>query len=121
MPSFLVAVVVGSALVTAALGLFTSLRARPLGRAEVGSATLTAAAVLIMTVVGIVLLITGSRPAELATAIGYLLGIAVVMPLGLLWALADQNRYSGYVVAVAGFTVAVMTARLVMLWRVPGV
>ena len=37
------------------------------------------------------------------------------------WALAERTRWSGLVVAVGGLTVAVMTARLVMLARGTGV
>ena len=51
---------------------------------------------------------------------GYLLGIVVVLPLAGAWALAERTRWSGIVIAVGGFTVAVMTARLVMLARGTG-
>jgi hypothetical protein len=52
--------------------------------------------------------------------VGYLLGIVVVLPLAGAWALAERTRWSGVVVAVGGFTVAVMTARLVLLARGTG-
>jgi hypothetical protein len=65
-------------------------------------------------------LVQGRRPPETATYIGYLVGIVVVLPLAIVWALAERTRWSGLVVAVGGFTVAIMTARMVMLWRGAG-
>lgn len=119
MPIPLVAAVVTASLLTVLSGVVVSLRGRSPGRVTVGLGVLAAVAVLVLSGWAAARLVAGERPPELATTIGYLLGIVVVLPLGLAWALADRNRYSGYVVAVAGFTVAVMTARVVMLWRGP--
>jgi len=82
---------------------------------------LAALATLVQSVVAGHELLQGRRPPELATYVGYLLGIVVVLPLAGAWALAERTRWSGLVVAVGGFTVAVMTARLVMLARGTGV
>lgn len=120
MPSALVAVVIAVSALTVVAGVVVSVRGLAPGRVVNGLAALTALLTLVQSLVGAVVLLRGDRPAELATAIGYLIGIVFVMPLGLGWSVADRGRYSGYVLAVAAFTVAVMTGRLVMLWQVTG-
>ena len=65
-------------------------------------------------------LVRGDHPPETATYIGYLVGIVVVLPLAIAWSVAERTRWSGVVVAVGGFTVAIMTARLVLLARGTG-
>ena len=53
---------------------------------------------------------------ELATTIGYLLGVVVIIPVAWFWANVERTRFSGVVLAVAGLAVAVMTLRLLQLW-----
>jgi hypothetical protein len=110
--------VVTLSLVTAGLGAGVSLRKAQPGRVELATAALTSVAALVQSGIAAWRLIVGERPPETATAVGYLIGLVFVMPLGTAWALAEREKYSGYVIAVAGLTVAVMTARLVMLMRV---
>ena len=40
-------------------------------------------------------LAAGFRPVELATTIGYLIGIVILIPIAWLWANAERNRFSG--------------------------
>jgi hypothetical protein len=110
--SGLVAAVVTAALLASACGVVTALRDRPPGRLTLGVATLAAVLVVVQSIAAAVDLVRGDRPPETATYIGYLVGIVVVLPLAVGW--------SGVVVAVGGLTVAVMTARLVMLARGTG-
>ena len=117
MHSPLVAAVVTLALLALVCGLVVAVRDRPPGRVTLGVTGLAALVTLVQTLVAGVDLIQGRRPPELATYVGYLLGIVVVLPLAGAWALAERTRWSGVVVAVGGFTVAVMTARLVLLAR----
>ncbi len=121
MPQLIVLTVVTLSLVTAVLGVVASLRRAQPGRVELGAAVLTALAVVVQSGFAAWSLIDADPPAQMATVVGYLIGIVFVMPLGTAWAIAERGRYSGYVIAVAGFTVAVMTARLVMLLRGTGV
>jgi len=102
--------------VTCLLGVVTSLRKALPALPELVACALTALAVLAQSVWAGVRLIGGYHPAEQATTVGYLIGIALVMPLATAWAFAERVRTSGYVIAVAAFTCAVMTARLLMLW-----
>ena len=109
-------VVVGISLVTVLLGLLASARNRAPGQVELAAALLTGVAAIVQSLLAGFRLAGGAHPTELATTVGYLVGIAFVMPVGVAWALAERTRWSGAVLAVAAFTVAVMTARLRMLW-----
>lgn len=116
----LVAAVVTASLLAAASGLVAAVRNRPPGLITLALAAVAAVLTLIQSAAAAVDLVRGYRPAELATSIGYLVGIVVVLPLAIAWAVAERTRWSGVVVAVGGVTVAVMTARLVMLFRGTG-
>jgi hypothetical protein len=116
----LVAAVVTAALLVAVSGAVVAVRGRPPGRITLALGGLAALLTLAQSVAAAVDLAQGNRPPELATYIGYLVGIVVVLPLGIAWAVAERTRWSGVVIAVGGFTVAVMTARMVMLSRGTG-
>ena len=64
-------------------------------------------------------LAAGFRPVELATTIGYLIGIVILIPIAWFWANAERNRFSGIVLAVAALAVLAMTLRLLVLWTPP--
>jgi hypothetical protein len=113
----MVTLVVLASSVTCLLGAATSLRKALPGLAELVACAVTALAVLAQSVVAGTRMLGGYHPAEQATTIGYLIGIVLVMPLATAWAYAERVRTSGYVIAVAAFTCAVMTARLLMLWN----
>jgi hypothetical protein len=115
--SWLVVVVIVLSSLACLLGLATSLRRALPGRLLLIAAAATGLAVIVQSAVATVHLIGGEHPSEQATTIGYLAGIVFVMPLAVVWAYADRVRSSGYVVAVAAFTCAVMTVRLVTLWQ----
>jgi ribose/xylose/arabinose/galactoside ABC-type transport system permease subunit len=116
----LVAAVVTAALLAAVAGVVVAVRDRPPGRVTLALAAAGSLLTVGQSVAAAVDLVQGRRPPETATYIGYLVGIVVVLPLALTWALAERTRWSGLVVAVGGFTVAIMTARLVMLSRGAG-
>ena len=113
----LVAAVVTVALLAAVSGVVVALRNRAPGDVTLVLAALGALLSVVQSVAAFVDLAQGRRPPETATYIGYLIGIVVVLPLAIVWALAERTRWSGLVVAVGGLTVAIMTARLVMLSR----
>jgi len=118
--SGLVAAVVALALLASACGVVEAVRDRPPGRITLAVAALGAVVTLVQSLVAGIDLARGIRPPETATYIGYLVGIVVVLPLAVGWSVAERTRWSGVVVAVGGFTVAIMTARLVMLARGTG-
>ncbi|MGZ4649921.1 MAG: hypothetical protein ACXV3A_05225 [Kineosporiaceae bacterium] len=116
----LVTAVVTTALLAAVSGIVVAVRNRPPGRITLGLAAVAALLTLGQSAAAAVDLLQGRRPPELATYIGYLVGIVFVLPLAVAWAVAERTRWSGVVIAVGGLTVAVMTARLVMLARGAG-
>jgi hypothetical protein len=118
--SGLVAAVVTVALLASVCGGVVAVRDRPPGRVTLAVAGVGAVLTLAQSVLAAIDLVRGSRPPETATYIGYLIGIVVVLPLAVAWSLAERTRWSGVVVAVGGFTVAIMTARLVLLSRGTG-
>jgi hypothetical protein len=116
----LVAAVVTLALLALACGVVVAVRDEPPGRVTLGVTALAALATLVQSLAAGWDLVQGARPDEFGTYVGYLVGVVFVLPLAGAWALAERTRWSGLVVAVGGFTVAVMTARLVMIARGTG-
>lgn len=89
---------------------------KPPGKAQLLYAAGVEVVTLLQTVVALVALAQGFRPVELATTIGYLIGVVVLIPVAWFWANVERTRFSGVVLAVAGLAVAVMTLRLLQLW-----
>lgn len=104
------------ALVSMCWGLLTAVLDKPPGKAQLLYAAGLELVVLVQSVLGVVGLLRGFRPAELATTIGYLVGILVLVPVAWFWANTERTRFSGVVLAVAAAAVAAMTFRLVVLW-----
>ena len=97
-------------------GLVTAVADKPPGKAQLLYAAGVEIVTLVQSIVAFVVLAQGFRPAELATTIGYLIGIVVLIPVAWFWANVERTRFSGVVLAVAGLAVAVMTLRLLQLW-----
>jgi hypothetical protein len=108
--------VVALALVATLWGLVTALANRPPGKAQLLFAAVVEVVTLIQTVIAVVKLAGGFRPAELATTIGYLIGVVLLIPLAWFWANIERTRFSGVVLAVAAASVGAMTLRLLVLW-----
>lgn len=113
-------VVIGIAVVAAIWGAISSITRRPPGNLQFYWSFLTEVAVIVQSVIGLIAIARGHGPAETATAIGYLIGIVVLMPVGIWWAIVDRSRYSGLVMTVAGVAIAVMSLRLLQIWSVTG-
>jgi heme A synthase len=111
--SYLVAAIAG---VTVLWGIVMAIADRPPGNWQIYWAALTELAVLVQTIVGFVAIVSGHGPDEQPTAIGYLLGIVVLMPVAILWSLSERTRYSSVVMALTGAAAAVMSFRLLELW-----
>ncbi|HYI57250.1 MAG TPA: hypothetical protein VEX66_03715 [Microlunatus sp.] len=97
-------------------GLITAVADKPPGKAQLLYAAGVEIVTLVQSIVAFVVLAQGFRPDELATTIGYLIGIVVLIPVAWFWANVERTRFSGVVLAVAGLAVAVMTLRLLQLW-----
>jgi hypothetical protein len=114
----LVAVVCLLALVVGAWAVVVVARDRRVGRALLVGLGVVELGVLALVVDGVVGLVTGPRPDELATTIAYLVVAPFVLPAGTFWALADRSRPSTLVLAVACFAVIVIAYRAFLLFGV---
>jgi hypothetical protein len=109
-----------SSLALGAIGGGAAMLGRAPGRVLLAGSVLVELVVVVQAVTAVVLLVRGDRPAETATFVAYLVGALLVLPVTVLWSLAERTRWSSLVVAMGGLTVAVMTVRMQVLWRAPG-
>jgi len=108
------------AVLLALLGGATTLARRRLGLVHVLGTALLEALLLVQAGVAVAAMARGHRPVETATFLGYLVGILLVPPAGVLWARTEPSRWAGTVLTVAGLVVAVMAWRLLKLWEATG-
>ncbi len=101
-------------------GLVTAIANKPPGKAQLLYAAGVEAVTVIQSIIAAAKLVGGFRPAELATTIGYLIGIVILIPIAWFWANVERSRFSGIVLAVAAFAVLAMTLRLLVLWTPAG-
>jgi protein-S-isoprenylcysteine O-methyltransferase Ste14 len=113
---------IGLSLVTTIWGLVTFAVNKPPGAKQLIFAAVVELVTVVQSVIGLARLALGFRPPELATTIGYLLVILILVPLAWFWANSERTRFSGVVLAIAGLSVFGMTLRLLSLWTpaVPG-
>lgn len=112
----LAGIVIGLALVCTAWGITTLALNKPVGRAQLIADGALEVLTVAQSVIAVVLLAQGHRPAEFGTTVGYLLVVVIVLPVAGVWALSDRSRFAGGVLAVAAFAVVAMTLRLLDLW-----
>jgi hypothetical protein len=106
--------IIAAALLLALAGIITAVRDRTMGVVLLGGLALLEVALLVQA--GIALAGIG-HVREKATFIGYLAGTLVIPPAAVWWGMAERTRWGPGVIAVAGFTVAVMTGRLMQIWN----
>jgi hypothetical protein len=109
-----------SCLVLTVIGGVAYARNRTTGLVALGACAAVEIIVLVQVIWVTVRLVGGTHPAAQATFIGYLAGIAFVLPIAVFWSLAERSRWNGVVLAVAAVTVAFMALRLQTMWRVTG-
>jgi len=97
-------------------GLLTTILDKPPGKAQLLFDALLWLVTVVQSGIGLVRLAGGFRPVELATTIGYLAAVLVLIPLAWFWANTERTRWSGVVLAVAALSVLAMTLRLLQLW-----
>jgi hypothetical protein len=97
-------------------GIVTAITNKPPGKAQLLYAAGLEAVTVVQSIIAVAKVIGGFRPVELATTIGYLIGIVILIPIAWLWANVERNRFSGVVLAVAALAVLAMTLRLLVLW-----
>ena len=101
-------------------GIVTAIKDNPPGKAQLLFAAGVWLVTLVQSIIAGVMIGTGFRPASLATTIGYLIGIVVVIPVAWFWANVERTRFSGIVLAVAAMATLAMTLRLLTLWTPAG-
>jgi phosphotransferase system glucose/maltose/N-acetylglucosamine-specific IIC component len=74
--------------------------------------------ILLLVEVGIIVarLVSGERPAQLATLIGYLIAMPLVPLAAAFWGLLERSRWGPAVIIVAGLVAAVLMVRLHQIW-----
>jgi hypothetical protein len=97
-------------------GLVTAIANKPPGKTQLLYAAGVEVVTVIQSIIAAAKLAGGFRPVELATTIGYLIGIVILIPIAWLWANAERTRFSGIILAVAALAVLAMTLRLLVLW-----
>jgi hypothetical protein len=71
---------------------------------------------LVQAVLGFVRMFTADRELNELTYGGYLLGALVVLPLAVLWALAERSRWGPGVLVIGCLTIPVLIVRLGQIW-----
>lgn len=99
-------------------GLVQARRDRAPGRAMLGTGVALEVALLLQAALAVVLMVTGPGPeGSTVLFVSYLATVVCVLPLALVWAYAERDRWASAVLAVAAFTVAAMLLRLWDIWR----
>lgn len=76
---------------------------------------------LVQSVVAIVIMIVDDGPDETALFVSYLIFTLLLVPIGLLWALAEKSRWGTAVLVFVALVVAALMVRLQQIWDgVPG-
>jgi hypothetical protein len=101
-------------------GLVTAVVNKPPGKAQLLFAAGVEIVTIVQSIIAAAKLVAGFRPVELATTIGYLIGIVILIPIAWLWANVERSRFSGLVLAVAALGVLAMPLRLLVLWAPAG-
>jgi hypothetical protein len=108
--------VIVAGLLAAAWCLVTTLRRRAAGAAELAAIAVVEALVVAQVAVAAWHLATGGRPRELATFIGYLAAILVVLPIAGLLARLEPTRWGSLIATVGCLVIPVLIVRLNQIW-----
>ena len=92
-------------------------RRRPANAGQIVAALLLEAGLAVQAAIAIVRIILGYQVAEPATFIAYSVGILLPLALGVYLARIERTRWGSLAVCFTAIVVAVMTLRLLELWR----
>jgi hypothetical protein len=90
---------------------------RPPGAVLLGSLAVLELALVAQLVVGVVQLVGDDRSDSPVVFVGYLVGVLLILPAGVLWSLAERSRSGTAVLVLACLTVAFLVLRLGQLWH----
>ncbi|ETK32060.1 hypothetical protein GCM10009530_14310 [Microbispora corallina] len=105
---------IGAGLLLALVAVITAIRDRPMGTVLLAGLAALEVALLVQAALALARI---GHVGEKATFVGYLLGTIVIPPAAVWWGRAERTRWGPGVIAVAAFTVAVMTGRLLQIWN----
>lgn len=99
------------------LGLLLGMAKRKPSMISIGALALVELLLLIQFVVSAVLVAGGEQANTDTVEFFSYLVVALIVPIGAgFWALVERTRWSTMVLGVAGFTVAIMLARMEQIW-----
>lgn len=104
-------------LLLAAFGGLMALLNRPPRWAQLVGLGVLEALVLVQAAIATGKMVTGDRPDQLATFVGYLLTAVLIPLLAALLGWSERTRWGSVVVAAGGAIVAIMTVRLQQVWH----
>ena len=106
--------IVASLLLAVLAGVYVALDRSP-DNALVGLAGLIEVGFIVQAGVGIAQVIGDDDVASPVTFIGYLIAALIVLPIGVLWSLAERSRGATAVLIVAALTAAFLVVRVMQL------
>lgn len=116
----LVTLLVAAAVVVGAWSAVAAARNRRVSGAQLLTAAVVEALLLVQAVVALVRWATGDRDVDGVTFVGYWLTAVLLLPVGAFWAIGERSRWGNGVLALTGFVVAVLVLRLQQIWAAGG-
>ncbi|WP_043634444.1 hypothetical protein [Nonomuraea candida] len=110
-------IVISGAVLLMLMSLINAFRDKPMGMVLLVGFALLEVAVLVQAGFVIAAVAGGAGPDDKVTLFGYVGGEALIPPAGVFLALAERSRWGSGILALAGFAIAVMTARLLQIWQ----
>lgn len=114
------AIVIVAALAVALLCLVAAIRNRPPSLSHFVGVALVEVAALVLTVVAVVAMVGGDRPAEVGTFVGYLFTFLALPPVAIGVARLEPTRWGSVILTVAMLVMPVLVARLSQIWEATG-
>lgn len=97
--------------------LVEGLRKRGPNDYTMGATLLVALMLVAQVIISIIAPFAGNQPTGDLLEFWLYLIVAVAIPIGAgIWALVDRSRWANLVLAVVGFSIAVMTYRMLVIW-----
>ncbi|WP_278313023.1 hypothetical protein [Lolliginicoccus levis] len=93
--------------------------ARRSDKVLLGALVLVELLTIAQSVLGVVLLISGDRDIDTLTFVLYLIGVPLILPIAVWWALGDRTRAGAGVLTIALMSVPIMVLRMYALWVAP--
>ena len=116
MYAWLVGAIIVAALLVGAWCFVAAARDAFLDRSHLVGLGVVAGLVLIQAVAAVVKLVSGQRPVELLTFVGYLATAVLTIPAGVSVAFMEKTRYGSMIAGGAAVVVAVLALRLWQVW-----